>query len=111
MENKELITFEKAQKKVAAIKAFYNHLLAYVIVNLFLFAARDKLTFVLISKEAFGDPNFMNWLDWNFYGTPIVWGIGLIIQAVYTFGVNPFFGKRWEERQIQKFINEDHGKF
>jgi hypothetical protein len=35
------------------------------------------------------------------------WGIGLAFHAAKVFGFNPLFGKNWEERQIQKFIEKD----
>ncbi len=99
--------YERAQKKVASIKGFYNHLAAYIIVNTLLFVLRGKFIFVLIGSEAMGNPEFLNWLDWNFFGTPILWGIGLAFHGLKVFSYNPFFGKEWEERQIDKILRED----
>lgn len=105
--NKPSTAYERARKRVDDIKGFYGHLTAYIIVNTILLLARGKFHFMLLSKEALGDPEFLNWLDWNVYGTPIIWGIGLIIHAISVFAKNPFLGKAWEERQIEKYINRD----
>lgn len=102
--------YERARKRVDDIKGFYRHLTAYVIVSAILLLARGKVHFVLLSKGALGDPNFLNWLDWNIYGTPILWGIGLLIHGLIVFVKNPFLGKEWEKRQIEKYMNQDKQK-
>ena len=99
-------SYERARKRVDDIKGFYGHLTAYIIVNAVLLLARGKFHFMLLSKGALGDPEFLNWLDWNVYGTPIVWGIALGIHALSVFVKNPFLGKSWEERQIEKYMNK-----
>ncbi len=100
-------SYERARKRVDGIKGFYGHLTAYVIVNLIVLLTPGKFIFTLLSKEALGDPGFLNWVDWNIYGTPIVWGIALCIHGLNVFVKNPFLGKAWEERQIEKYMNED----
>ncbi|MDX1331956.1 MAG: 2TM domain-containing protein [Robiginitalea sp.] len=42
--------------------------------------------------------------------TPVFWGIGLGIHALNVFGINGILGRRWEERQIRKFMEEDRKK-
>jgi len=49
--------------------------------------------------EALG--NFGSFSTWLF------WGIGVAFHAVKVFSYNPFFNKEWEERQIQKYLDED----
>lgn len=39
--------------------------------------------------------------------TPFVFGIVLLSEYQKIFSRNPFFSKRWEERQIQKYIDKD----
>ena len=106
MENDQLTKYQKAQKRVSAIRGFYDHLGAYVLVNLVLFLSRHKIRFTLISAEALGDPNILDWVDWNIFGTPIVWGIFLLFHAAKVFGWSPFFNKKWEERQLKKYLEE-----
>lgn len=104
---KPLSSYERARKRVEEIKGFYSHLTAYIIVNIVLLLGREKIHFMLLSKGALGDPEFLEWIDWNVYGTPIIWGIGLGIHALYVFKSNPFFGKKWEERQLRRFMDKD----
>ena len=99
------IRFEKAKRRVEALKGFYQHLTAYVIVNALLLLFAGKITFILLSKEAFGNPEFLQWINWNVWGTPIIWGIALLIHAASVFLKSPF--KKWEEQQIRKFMAED----
>ena len=97
--------YDRARKRVSDIKGFYGHLAAYVIINLVVLLTRAK--FLVISKEALGNPEFLNWFDWNTYGTPVVWGIALGIHALTVFVKNPILGKAWEERQINKYMKEE----
>lgn len=108
--NKKLATpYERAQKKVKEIKGFYGHLAVYlIVVPTILFLAPGNARFLPVSNALFEDVNFLNWLDWNIYGTPILWGVGLAIHALSVFGKNPFLGKSWEERQIAKYMDRDN---
>ena len=106
--SKEAITIDplvRAKKRVETLKGFYKHLTTYFIVNAFLLLLAKKVTFVLLSKEALGNPGFLQWLDWNIFGTPIIWGIALLIHAAYVFIPSPL--KKWEEKQIKRYIAKD----
>lgn len=106
--NKEsLSSYGRAQKKVKDIKGFYGHLTAYIIVNLILLLSRNNFRFYLVNNTVFEDANILNWIDWNIYGTPVVWGVALAIHAVSVFGKNPFLGKTWEKRQIKKYMEKE----
>ncbi|WP_394971226.1 2TM domain-containing protein [uncultured Croceitalea sp.] len=95
----------KAKKRVETLKNFYKHLTVYVVVNGFLLLVAKRVTFIFLSKEALGNPGFLEWIDWNVYGTPIIWGLALLLHAAYVFISSPF--KKWEERQIQSYIRKD----
>ncbi len=97
----------RAKKRVAEIRGFYNHLAVYLIVNIALFLLRDKMTFVLLGKRVFGNPEFLDNINWDTYGTPIVWGIALLLHAVSVFGKPYVLGRGWEERQIRKYLEKD----
>ena len=107
MENQQLSRLDIAKKKVEKIKGFYNHLAIYIIVNIALFLLQGKMTFILLSKRVFGSPEFLELIDWDVFGTPIIWGVILLIQAVNVFGNEFFFGRKWEERQIKKYMEQD----
>jgi len=87
-ENKYL----KAKERVEEIKKFYTSLLSYVVVISMLAAVNYYI-----------DQWSYMWFLWAAFG----WGIGLIFQAVKVFGLNPFFGKDWEERKIKEYMRED----
>tara|TARA_R110002051_G_scaffold91370_2_gene160720 strand:+ start:39126 stop:39515 length:390 start_codon:yes stop_codon:yes gene_type:complete len=102
-----LSKYERAKTKVASIKGFYNHAIVFAIITIILFFLRHKFVFILVSKDAFENPDFLNWINWNVYGTTIVWGIILAIHGIIVFSNISWYMKKWEERQIQKFINTD----
>ena len=90
-----------ARKRVEKVSKFYKHLVAYVIVNIFLSAIfiigdiNDGYTF----NEAVSD--YHNYKIWLF------WGIGIFFQALNTFGIRVFFRKGWEERKIKEYMKEN----
>lgn len=95
--NKQLI----ARKRVAQLKGFYVHSMVYVLVNLF-------LTIVSVNSRMGNGESFNEALfDLDMFITPIFWGIGLAFHAVRVLGYSPFFSKDWENRQIQKYMEED----
>ncbi|WP_273567327.1 2TM domain-containing protein [Maribacter halichondriae] len=117
METKEeyIKRLEKARKKVENIKNFYRHLTVYLIINIILvFLIYRGLGF--FGEEAIQDSGFNDWFVLNVFGTPILWGIGLVVHALYVFrfqskplkGFKPRFIKDWEARQISKYIEENN---
>lgn len=88
---------KRAKKRVDELKGFYIHLLVYLIINTFIIA-------VMFMSQA-DKANFS--LHWYNFSTAIFWGLGLLIHALVTFRLNPFFGKSWENRMIQKYMDED----
>ena len=97
--------YERAKSKVASIKGLYNHALVFLVLNIFLYFLRHKFIFILVSKDALGNSEFLDWINWNVYGTTIFWGFILVIHALIVFGNISGYMKRWEEREIQKHIN------
>jgi hypothetical protein len=102
-----LSSYERAKKRVEGIKGFYGHLGAYVIVNLLVLLTSGKTIFILVNTSSLQDVDFLNWIDWNVFGTPIIWGVFLGVHAITVFGKNPFLGKTWEERQIKKYMEQE----
>lgn len=91
-----------AKKKVEKISKFYKHLAAYIIVNTFLsaiFIAGD-----INDGDTFNEAllNYHNYSIWFF------WGIGVAFQAFNTFGLNLFMNKDWEQKKIQKYMDEQN---
>ncbi len=97
MEYYEEEKLKRAKKRLDELKGFYIHLLVYLAVNTFIIGN--------IAISSIGESDSF----WNFgtFVTPIFWGIGLLFHAMHTFHLNPFFGRDWEKKQIQKYMDED----
>jgi len=84
--------YERARARVEEMKAFYNHLISYIVV---------------ISGLAI--LNYYNnewryaWFLWAAAG----WGIGLASHAFKTFYGSVLFGKDWEQRKIDELMRQD----
>ncbi|NER10922.1 Histidine kinase [Muriicola jejuensis] len=82
--------YKKAKEQVEAIKGFYGNLFAYCLVI-----------------------PFLAWLNYRSTDFPWVlfpalgWGLGVITHGLEAFGYNPLWGKRWEERKIREFMEQD----
>ncbi|WP_452223236.1 2TM domain-containing protein [Lacinutrix chionoecetis] len=84
----------RAKKRVDSIKAFYVHLMVYIGVNIFIIV-------MIVSKS--NEPFF----SFGTFSTAIFWGIGLFFHWVAVFGSNMLFGKDWEKRQMEKYMDDD----
>lgn len=82
--------YEKAKEHVEAIKGFYGNLLAYCIVIPFL---------VYLNLKTTGFP----WVLFPILG----WGFGLTMHGMEAFGTNPLWGKRWEEKKMREYMEDD----
>lgn len=85
------VKYEKARKKVEAIKEFYFSLATYAVVIPFLIFIWYKYT-----------PHTIQW----FWFPMIGWGIGLLFQGLKAFG-NPVLGEEWEQRKIRELMEKD----
>lgn len=107
--------YEQAKKRVEEEKKFYSHLTAFITVNIALLIFKFVLLPYMI-PEVKNEAGFTEWLKWHTIGTPVLWGIGLAIHALWTFRRKFFakktlsssiFSKEWEKRKIEKLMKED----
>jgi 2TM domain-containing protein len=86
----------RAKKKLDKLKGFYWHLASYIVVNVFLI--------IMIAINLDYDESI-----WQFgtFATAIFWGIGLAFHAMGVFGPDLLFGKGWEERKINEYMDKD----
>lgn len=82
----------RAKQRVAVIKKFYTNLMFYIVI----ICALAGLNYYVNQLRH-------PWFLWAAFG----WGIGIIFQAVKVFRWTPFIGKRWEERKIKQFMEEE----
>ncbi len=87
--------YERARKRVQALKGFYIHATAFVLVNIALFGIN-----VLVGG------------GWWFYWPLLGWGIGLGAHAlgVFGFGGGGPWGRDWEERKIREMMDKERGR-
>ena len=87
--------YERARKRVEALKGFYIHATAFVLVNIALFAI-----------------NMLVGGAWWFYWPLIGWGIGLGAHAlgVFGFGGSGPWGQDWEERKTREMMEKERGR-
>jgi len=81
----------KARKRVKEIKGYYEHLAAYISVNLFLFILNMMVT-----------PTYL-WCLFPLLG----WGIGLFTHTVSIFGFFGIGGQKWEEQKVQEILGHN----
>jgi hypothetical protein len=82
--------YQRARERVQALKGFYTHATAFILVNIGL---------VVI--------NLLTGGGWWFYWPLIFWGIGLGIHALNVFGLSGRFGQDWEERKTRELMGKD----
>lgn len=93
--------FNRAKKRIEELKGFYWHLASYLAVNSVI--SGFKIFRNLSNGETFGEAFF----DFGTFAIWFFWGIGLFFHGVKVFGAVPIFGRGWEERQIQKYIEQE----
>jgi hypothetical protein len=74
---------------VQALKGFYTHAIAYVLVNIGLFVVNSLLT------------GGRWWSYWPLLG----WSIGLGVHALNVFALGGRFGRDWEERRTGELMD------
>jgi len=84
-------SYLRARKRVDKLKEFYGGLIAYVIVIPFL---------IFINMNTFKG---VHWFWFPLLG----WGIGLAFQAYEVYGKDKYFGKSWEERKMQEYMDKE----
>ena len=93
-----------AKKRVEKIKGFYIHFLVYVIVNIFISA----IIIFGLTNDSNGEYSFFDAIThFGVYSTWLFWGIGVFFHWLGVFGTNVFFGKDWEKKKIEKYM-DDH---
>jgi len=92
MEEEE--SYKRAKKRVGELRGFYEHLIAYVVVNIML---------VIINLVTSPDTLW-------FYGVTVFWGIGVIWHAISVFGKRGKLGKNWEDKKIKEIMEKEKGK-
>jgi len=91
-----------AKKRVEKIKGFYIHLAIYIIVNIFI---SGVVIFGLTQDNEFTFNEAIT--HFGTYSTWLFWGIGVFFHWLGVFGSNLFFGKEWEKKQVEKYMDDN----
>lgn len=84
-------SYIRAKRRVEEVRGFYSHLIAYIVVNVFL-AIINLLTI----------PSF----PWFLFVT-VFWGIGLVSHGASVYLKQGFLSKEWEERKIKEYMEKE----
>jgi surface polysaccharide O-acyltransferase-like enzyme len=82
--------YAQAKKRMHQLKAFYNNLISYIIVMIF-----------LVVINYFTSPNF-----WWVIFPALIWGIFVVIQGVSVYSKRGLFSKEWEDKKIQEYMDD-----
>lgn len=101
MEADRRVKQKRAKKKVEELKGFYIHFTVYILVNI-------MISMVIIVSQVYDGESILDAiLNFGTFSTWLFWGIGVFFHAAKVFQFNPFFNKDWEQRQIQKYMEQD----
>lgn len=95
----------QAKKKVEKLSKFYKHLSVYLVVNIILstvFIIGDIKEGDTFNEAFFNSGNFKIWF-W--------WGIIIVFQALNTFTISLIFGRDWEERKLNEYLEEEKRRY
>jgi 3'-phosphoadenosine 5'-phosphosulfate sulfotransferase (PAPS reductase)/FAD synthetase len=101
METDQRAKRKRAKKKVEELKGFYIHLTVYVLVNIMISLV------IIVAQVSDGESVAEAVLNFGVFSTWLFWGIGLFFHGIKVFRYNPIFNRNWEERQIQKYMEQD----
>lgn len=86
-EHDNRISYQRAQDRVTELKAFYTHLVTFLIINPFLIYI-----------------NYVTYWGYQWFWFVLMgWGIGLIAHGLTVFS----FGSNWESRKIREIMAKE----
>jgi len=97
---------ETAEKRVKELKGYYSHIAIFVIVNGILYLLKTGVLTSLLPEAFPKESYYYDWINSNI----LIWGLILVVHTLILFRHKFTFFKKWEERQIQKYMDEDRNK-
>ncbi|MHA7830780.1 MAG: 2TM domain-containing protein [Flagellimonas sp.] len=97
---------EAAKKRVQEIKGYYSHITIFVIVNGILYLLKTGMLTSLLPKAFPKESYYYDWINGNI----LIWTLILIVHTLIVFRDKFTFVKKWEQRQIQKYMDKDNGE-
>lgn len=96
-----LSKYNRAKRKMERLKSFYTHLVIYIIINLVItgFKVSNNLdNWNAFIADLFSFDTLSSWS---------IWGLIIIIHAFTVFVLPKVLGYDWEERKIERFMQEE----
>lgn len=90
--SEEELSYMAARKRMEELRSFYENLISFVVINL-----------GLMILNLMTSSNYL-WFLW----VTGSWGLGLFFHAVKVFNIFPFFGREWEQRQIENYMQKNN---
>ncbi|MEQ5791909.1 2TM domain-containing protein [Muricauda sp. NFXS6] len=97
---------EAAKKRVQELKGYYSHITIFVIVNVILYLLKTGMLTSLLPEAFPKESYYYDWINSNI----LIWTLILIVHTLIVFRDKFTFVKKWEQRQIQKYMDEDNGE-
>ncbi|MAO18561.1 2TM domain-containing protein [Flagellimonas marinaquae] len=97
---------ENAKKRVKELKGYYRHIFIFIVVNGFLYLLKTGVLNSLLPETFPKESYYYDWINANI----LIWAVLLVVHTLILQRHKFTFFKRWEERQIQKYIEEDRNK-
>lgn len=94
---------ERAKKRVRELKGYYRHIFIFLLVNGVLLVVRMGVLNGMMPDGFPNEPFFYDWI----IGNIAIWGLILLVHTLLVFRHKLTFFKKWEERQIQKYMEEE----
>lgn len=103
-----------AQKRVARIKDFYQHLKLFSITTIMLFIIKADIFKWFLNSAAI-EPGYKEWIAWNMLSIPIIWSVILLIHGLVVFRIKIINWKRlkpkalrdWEQTKINQILQDE----
>ena len=97
MKDEKFFRYLEARKRVTRLRVFYLHVILYLI-------AFGLIIWNLIIIE---DTPYTNSILALNYSVIFVWGFFVVLNAIYVFRWKTIFNKKWEEKQLQNYLNDE----
>lgn len=94
---------EAAYKRVQELKGYYRHIGIFVIVNGTLLLLKLGVLTSFLPETFPKESYYYDWINANI----LIWGVILAVHSIIVLRHRFTFFKKWEERQIQKYMDED----
>lgn len=105
MEEEMYMRYQRAEKKMKALKGFHSHLWIFIIITVMIFVVR----FLILPRIGAlpEEEGFVDWLDVNTYLVPGLWGLAVAIHGITAYRHKIKWLKDWENRKIEEYMEQE----